>query len=233
LLSKSKLESDVTVSGNGYKAGENIEKDDLLNVNRFMLNSVVKAFSQEVQDEFNSLKEYFQNEKKNLKEEHDAKLQILKKDDILPSGVVKLVKVYIATKRKLKVGDKMAGRHGNKGIVSNIVPEVDMPYLKDGKAVEVCLNPLGVPSRMNIGQILEVHLGLVGKRLGDQIEDIFIKKQGEWIKNLREKMISVGNVAKLVKAEKFINSLSDEELLNYARDWAKGVKFSTPIGWKN
>jgi len=229
LLSKSKLESDVTVSGNGYKAGENIEKDDLLNVNRFMLNSVVKAFSQEVQDEFNSLKEYFQNEKKNLKEEHDAKLQILKKDDILPSGVVKLVKVYIATKRKLKVGDKMAGRHGNKGIVSNIVPEVDMPYLKDGKAVEVCLNPLGVPSRMNIGQILEVHLGLVGKRLGDQIEDIFIKKQGEWIKNLREKMISVGNVAKLVKAEKFINSLSDEELLNYARDWAKGVKFSTPI----
>jgi DNA-directed RNA polymerase subunit beta len=229
LLSKNKLFSSASAGEKKYKKGENINKEDLNNVNRFALNTLVKSFSKEIQDEFNSLKEYFQSEKKSLKEEHDIKLQILKKDDILPSGVVKLVKVYIATKRKLKVGDKMAGRHGNKGIVSIIVPEVDMPYLKDGKAVEVCLNPLGVPSRMNIGQILEVHLGLVGKKLGDQIENIFIKKQGEWIKDLREKMISVGNVAKLVKAEKFINSLSDEELLNYARDWAKGVKFATPI----
>ncbi len=98
---------------------------------------------------------------------------------ILPSGVVKLVKVYIATKRKLKVGDKMAGRHGNKGIVSNIVEEVDMPYLATGESVEIVLNPLGVPSRMNIGQILEMHLGLIGKRLGNQITDIFEEKKGE------------------------------------------------------
>ncbi len=228
LLSKNPLESDVKVNSKEYKAGEKIDKKDLESVNRFALNGIVKSFSKEIQDEFNDIKEYFQNAKKELREEHDAKLQVIQKDDILPSGVVKLVKVYIATKRKLKVGDKMAGRHGNKGIVSNIVPEVDMPYLKDGRSVEVCLNPLGVPSRMNIGQILEVHLGLVGKRLGDQIEEVFVKKQNEWIKELRAKMREISAVAKLTTPE-FIDSLSDEELLNYARDWSKGVKFATPI----
>ena len=111
--------------------------------------------------------------RKNSKMSMMLNLKFLEKDDILPSGVVKLVKVYIATKRKLKVGDKMAGRHGNKGIVSNIVPEVDMPYLPSGQPVDIVLNPLGVPSRMNIGQILESHLGLVGYRLGEQIAQIF------------------------------------------------------------
>ena len=228
LLSKNPLESDAKVSGKEYKAGDLIPKEDLESVNRFALNSLVKSFSKEIQDEFNYIKEYFQNAKKELKEEHDAKLDVIKKDDILPSGVVKLVKVYIATKRKLKVGDKMAGRHGNKGIVSNIVPEVDMPYLKDGRSVEICLNPLGVPSRMNIGQILEVHLGLAGKRLGEQIEEVFVKKQGDWLKTLREKMKEISKVAKLTTPE-FIDSLSDDELLGYARDWSKGVKFATPI----
>jgi len=228
LLSKNPLESDAKVSGKEYKAGEFIPKEELESVNRFALNSLTKSFPKEIQDEFNHIKEYFQNAKKELKEEHDSKLDIIRKDDILPSGVVKLVKVYIATKRKLKVGDKMAGRHGNKGIVSNIVPEVDMPYLKDGRSVEICLNPLGVPSRMNIGQILEVHLGLVGKRLGEQIEEVFKKKQGDWLKTLRVKMKEISKVAKLTTPE-FIDSLSDEELLNYARDWSKGVKFATPI----
>ncbi len=229
LLSKNILESDVNIGGKEYKAGDKISKDDLENINRFTLNSLVKSFSQEIQDSFNDLKAYFQNEKKNLKQEHDNKLQILQKDDILPSGVVKLVKVYIATKRKLKVGDKMAGRHGNKGIVSNIVPEVDMPYLPDGTPVEVCLNPLGVPSRMNIGQILEVHLGLAGKKLGNQIEEIFKNKQNDWIQQLKEKMISIASIAKLIDAKNFVESLSNEELLVYARDWSKGVKFATPI----
>jgi len=229
LLSKNILESDANVGGKEYKAGDKVSKNDLENVNRFALNSLVKSFSEEIQDAFNDLKAYFQNEKKNLKQEHDNKLQILQKDDILPSGVVKLVKVYIATKRKLKVGDKMAGRHGNKGIVSNIVPEVDMPYLPDGTPVEVCLNPLGVPSRMNIGQILEVHLGLAGKKLGNQIEEIFKNKQNDWIQQLKEKMISIASIAKLIDARNFIESLSNEELLVYARDWSKGVKFATPI----
>ncbi len=229
LLLKNALQEDQEINKQSYKKGQFIKAEDLQNVNRFSINSIVKAFDDNVQDAYKDLKAYFQNEKKKLKEEHDEKLNILEKDDILPSGVVKLVKVYIATKRKLKVGDKMAGRHGNKGIVSNIVREVDMPYLKNGEIVDIVLNPLGVPSRMNIGQILEVHLGLVGKRLGDQIEEIFKEKQGDWIKSLREKMIEIATVAKLMDAKSFLDTIDDEQLLIYARDWSKGVKFATPI----
>src|SRR5262249_35844993 len=94
------------------------------------------------------------------------RIELLQKGDELPPGVIKLVKVYVAMKRKLQVGDKMAGRHGNKGVISRILPAEDMPYLPDGTPVEIVLNPLGVPSRMNVGQILETHLGWVGKALG-------------------------------------------------------------------
>ena len=229
LLSKNKLSKDQEVNKKFYKKGEKLKKKDLEHANRFSLNSIVKSFSDDIQKEYKDLKNYFQVEKKKLKEEHDEKLDIIEKDDILPSGVVKLVKVYIATKRKLKIGDKMAGRHGNKGIVSNIVEEVDMPYLANGESVEIVLNPLGVPSRMNIGQILEMHLGLVGKRLGDQIADIFEEKKGNWIKDLRSTMIRIADVAKLMNAKKFVDELSDDELLVYARDWSKGVKFAAPV----
>ena len=123
------------------------------------MKKVVSSYSKEIEKAYNDIKEYFIKQKAHLREEHEEKLQILEHDDILSSGVIKQVKVYIATKRKIKVGDKMAGRHGNKGIVSNIVPKVDMPYLEDGTTVDIILNPLGVPSRMNIGQIMEVHLG--------------------------------------------------------------------------
>src|SRR6201982_3914145 len=93
----------------------------------------------------------------------------LRKGDELPPGVIKQVKCYIAMKRKLSVGDKMAGRHGNKGVIARIVPEEDMPYLPDGTPVEIVLNPLGVPSRMNVGQILETHLGWASKELGRSV----------------------------------------------------------------
>ncbi|WP_069637661.1 DNA-directed RNA polymerase subunit beta [Campylobacter pinnipediorum] len=229
LLSKNPLAAEQVVNKKEYKKGDIIDKVEFENINRFTLNSIVKSFSKEIQKQYEELKNHFQNEKKKLKEEHDAKIEILGKDDILPSGVVKLVKVYIATKRKLKVGDKMAGRHGNKGIVSNIVPEVDMPYLPSGQIVDIVLNPLGVPSRMNIGQILESHLGLVGYRLGEQIAEIFEDKKGEWVANLRAKMIEIASVSSLMSAEKALNALSDEELIRYARDWSKGVRFATPI----
>ena len=134
-----------------------------------------------------------------------------------------------ATKRKLKVGDKMAGRHGNKGIVSNIVPEIDMPYMEDGTPVEIILNPLGVPSRMNIGQILEVHLGLVGKNLGTQIQEMFDNKQADFIEQLRGKMAEIADVAKLMNAKETLSKMSDEDLIKYGRDWAKGVKFAAPV----
>ncbi len=229
LLSKTPLAESCEVNGKTFEKGSKIPKEEFEHINRFAFNSVVKCFDQETQDRYNDLKNYFREEKKRLRIEHDEKLSILEKDDILPSGVTKLVKVYIATKRKLKVGDKMAGRHGNKGIVSNIVPEMDMPYLENGETVDIVLNPLGVPSRMNIGQILEVHLGLAGRRLGQQIEEMLEQKQGEWIKDLREKMAEIADIAKLMHGKEFLNALSDDELLKYARDWAKGVRFAAPI----
>ncbi|SHO80230.1 DNA-directed RNA polymerase beta subunit [hydrothermal vent metagenome] len=228
-LSKHKLQRDVTIGANEYSMGSTIPADIIKGVNRFSLRSVVQSYSSEVQAEYEKLKNYFLKQKKKLKNDHEEKLNILEKDDILPSGVTKLVKVYIATKRKLKVGDKMAGRHGNKGIVSNIVPEIDMPYTEDGRPVDMILNPLGVPSRMNIGQILEVHLGLIGKKLGEQIQDIFDAQTETWISDMREKMIKIADVAKLMNAKEVINSMSDDELLIHARDWAKGVKFGTPV----
>ena len=228
LLGNAVLESDVEVGGKTFKAGEKIGKEALKDVNRFALSAIAKHFSDEIQQKYEQLKNHFQKEKRKLREEHEQKLEILEKDDILPNGVTKLVKVYIATKRKLKVGDKMAGRHGNKGIVSNIVPEMDMPYLEDGTPVEIILNPLGVPSRMNIGQILEVHLGLVGKRLGNQIQAIFDEAKEDFVQQLRQKMTEIADVAKLMNAKETLAKMSDEELIKYARDWSKGVRFATP-----
>ena len=116
-------------------------------------------------------------EVKAIEELYKDKISKLTKGDELPPGVIKMVKVYLAIKRKLSVGDKMAGRHGNKGVVSRVLPEEDMPYLPDGTPVDIVLNPLGVPSRMNVGQILETHLGWAALELGKQIEAILHK---EW-----------------------------------------------------
>ena len=229
LLTREPLSADITIGDTDYKAGDTINAKDLENVNRFAMNAIVKSFSEDIQNEYNKTKNYFQKQKRIFRDEHEEKLTILEKDDILPNGVVKYVKVYIATKRKLKVGDKMAGRHGNKGIVSTIVPEVDMPYMEDGRSVDVCLNPLGVPSRMNIGQILEMHLGMAGRELGNQIQAEFDEKQADFINNLREKMINIADVAGMMNAKAVIGAMSDDEFLHYARDWAKGVRFATPI----
>ncbi|NEW61413.1 DNA-directed RNA polymerase subunit beta [Sulfurovum sp. bin170] len=229
MLSRAELIDDVTIEDELYEIGDKISADVIIGVNRFALRSVVQSYSSKVQSEYNSAKNYFQRQKKKLKEAHEEKLYILEKDDILPNGVTKKVLVYVATKRKLKVGDKMAGRHGNKGIVSNIVPEIDMPYTKDGKTVDIILNPLGVPSRMNIGQILEVHLGMLGKKLGAQLQEMFDEQRESMITDLREKMTEIADVAKLMNAKETLEKITDEELIDYARDWANGVKFATTV----
>ena len=230
LLTKETLLNNITIAETDYKAGDTINGADLVEVSRFAMNAIVKSFSENIQDEYTKTKNYFQKQKRVFRDEHEEKLTILEKDDILPNGVVKYVKVYIATKRQLKVGDKMAGRHGNKGIVSIIVPEVDMPYMEDGRSVDVCLNPLGVPSRMNIGQILEMHLGMAGRELGNQIMEQFETKQADFVQNLRSKMIAIADVAGLMNAVEVIGQMTDEKFLDYARDWAKGgVRFATPI----
>ncbi len=105
------------------------------------------------------------------RKEKERKIGHMKRGDELPTGVLEMVKVYVATKRQLSVGDKMAGRHGNKGVIARIVPEEDMPFMEDGTSVEVLLNPLGVPSRMNVGQILETHLGWACRGLGRAIDE--------------------------------------------------------------
>ena len=229
LLANQELNEDVLVGDNAYKAGDKIPADVLRGLNKFLLLGLVDKYDEETQSKFEEIKNRFQKEKERIRADYEEKLEILNRDDILPNGVAKVVKVYIATKRKLKVGDKMAGRHGNKGIVSNIVPREDLPYMKDGKTVDIILNPLGVPSRMNIGQILEVHLGLVGKKLGEQIQAIFDEKTADYVEKLRAKMKEIVKVAKFGDSyAKFLDSLTDEELLKYARDWAKGVKMATP-----
>ena len=107
----------------------------------------------------------------------EEKKEKIRRGDELPPGVIKLVKIYVAMKRKLSVGDKMAGRHGNKGVIARILPEEDMPYLPDGTPVEIVLNPLGVPSRMNVGQILETHLGWAAHALGLLLRDAGLRRR--------------------------------------------------------
>src|SRR5260221_5265568 len=120
---------------------------------------------------------------KRLQDRFDSKVDKLQRGDELPPGVMKMVKVFVATKRKLQPGDKMAGRHGNKGVISRIMPLEDMPYLEDGTPVDIVLNPLGVPSRMNVGQILETHLGWaaagLGKKVRDMLEGVHRKGSGD------------------------------------------------------
>ena len=152
------------------------------------------------------------------------KIDKLGKGDELPPGVIKMVKVYIAIKRKLQVGDKMAGRHGNKGVVSRILPEEDLPYLPDGRPVDIVLNPLGVPSRMNVGQILEIHLGWAGHLLGEQLEHMVAEQRAA--KELRAHLLTVfdrGPVRSLV------DRISDKELVPLAKQWEGGVHLATPV----
>ncbi len=148
----------------------------------------------------------------------------LKKGDELPPGVIKLVKVYIAMKRKLSVGDKMAGRHGNKGVIARIVPEEDMPYLPDGTPVEIVLNPLGVPSRMNVGQILETHLGWASKELGRSLARLF--RPEAKAEALRRWFREVFSDTAIWRS---ISSLEDDELLELAESFRDGIPMATPV----
>jgi DNA-directed RNA polymerase subunit beta len=154
----------------------------------------------------------------------DDRLNRIKRADELPPGVIKMVKVYIAMKRKVSVGDKMAGRHGNKGVISRILLEEDMPYTKDGTPVDIVLNPLGVPSRMNVGQILEAHLGWAARTVGEGIARMLEKELSP--NTLREK---IKKIYGSLDFSKFVNSLSDEEVLEVARGFTKGIQMASPV----
>ena len=158
----------------------------------------------------------------NIEQQYSEKISKLTKGDELPPGVIKLVKVYLAIKRKLSVGDKMAGRHGNKGVVSRLLPEEDMPYLEDGTPVDIVLNPLGVPSRMNIGQILEVHLGWAAKSLGNQINAYL---ETNWSPDVLK-----GKLSKLFPEQApFIEKLTGDDVGRFAKTLTTGIHLATPV----
>jgi DNA-directed RNA polymerase subunit beta len=153
----------------------------------------------------------------------NEKIGKLKKGDELPPGVIKMVKVGIAIKRKLSVGDKMAGRHGNKGVISKVLPAEDMPFLADGSPVDIVLNPLGVPSRMNVGQILETHLGWAAKGLGDRLQEMIEKYEP---KKVRDFLKGIFDSAAL---KKYVDEATDDEVKRIARTYKGGVPMASAV----
>jgi DNA-directed RNA polymerase subunit beta len=174
--------------------------------------------------ELEAMRKQYDESKKGLESRFLDKVEKLQRGDELPPGVMKMVKVFIAVKRKIQPGDKMAGRHGNKGVVSKIVPAEDMPFLADGTPVDVVLNPLGVPSRMNVGQILETHLGWACAGLGKQVSDAVnaYLKSGN-ATPLRTKLHDIYG------KEPVIDSLGDADLASMAKNLARGVPIATPV----
>jgi DNA-directed RNA polymerase subunit beta len=160
-----------------------------------------------------------------LEDAFDLKKKKLSQGDDLAPGVLKIVKVYVAVKRRIQPGDKMAGRHGNKGVISVIMPEEDMPFDENGDPVDIVLNPLGVPSRMNVGQILETHLGMAAKGLGERI-DAMLKAQVK-IAELRSFLDQIYN--KVGGIQEDLDSLTDDEILALSHNLKAGVPMGTPV----
>ena len=177
-----------------------------------------------VNEQIDEIEEMTSRQIEVLRKITNEKVSKLQKGDELPPGVIKLVKVYVAMKRKLSVGDKMAGRHGNKGVISRILPEEDMPYLPDGTPVEIVLNPLGVPSRMNVGQILETHLGWAAHKLGNKVAELVkANSDVEYTRELMRKEFAGTAVLRQLE------ELDDEMLIRVARGMKKGIWFGTAV----
>ena len=199
---------------------EIIEKISTRNLKRLKLNEKDPLLIEKIEE----VEEMTSRQIDVLRKITEERKDKLKKGDELPPGVIKLVKVYIAMKRKLSIGDKMAGRHGNKGVIARIVPQEDMPYMPDGTPVEIVLNPLGVPSRMNVGQILETHLGWAAKELGNSLKRLLSKEvKAEALRRWFREVFTDTAVWKTLA------KLSDDELLEYAEGFREGIPFATPV----
>jgi DNA-directed RNA polymerase subunit beta len=174
--------------------------------------------------EIEAMRKQYDESKKRLEQRFLDKVEKLQRGDELPPGVMKMVKVFVAVKRKIQPGDKMAGRHGNKGVVSRIMPVEDMPFLEDGTPVDIVLNPLGVPSRMNVGQILETHLGWAASGLGKLIGDaIDAYKKGRGVEPLK------GTLEKVYGRNEEISAMDERELVDMASTLRRGVPIATPV----
>ena len=205
--------------------GSKVTKDYLESVNRHDWFDIRLA-DDDASRQVESLKDSLTQKRIEFDLMFEEKKKKLTAGDELPPGVQKMVKVYIAVKRRLQPGDKMAGRHGNKGVVSKIVPVEDMPFMADGRPVDIVLNPLGVPSRMNIGQILETHLGWAAKGLGERIGEMLAAQTKTLVKDLRIFLKKIYNQSG--KTED-IDGFSDDEILELARNLKKGVPFASPV----
>jgi DNA-directed RNA polymerase subunit beta len=197
-----------------------IEKVSTRNLKRLKLNEKDPLLIEKIEE----IEEMTSRQIDVLRKITEERKEKLKKGDELPPGVIKLVKVYIAMKRKLSIGDKMAGRHGNKGVIARIVPQEDMPYMPDGTPVEIVLNPLGVPSRMNVGQVLETHLGWAAKELGNSLKRLLSKEvRAEAVRRWFREVFSDTTIWKT------LGKLDDDELLEYAEGFREGIPFATPV----
>jgi DNA-directed RNA polymerase subunit beta len=205
-----------------------IQKDDKIDSNMLaeipvaQIEGIVLKNPQ-LTEKVHDILERYRNQCEICRETFERQVSRFEKGDDLPPGVIKLVKVYVAMKRKLSVGDKMAGRHGNKGVVSRILPQEDLPYFEDGTPVDMILNPLGVPSRMNVGQVLEIHLGRAAKGLGDQLNRLLEEQK---IGALRDKIKKIFEDPSL---QEMIDGFDDKEVCEFVEDYKDGVHMATPV----
>ncbi|MGR9068166.1 DNA-directed RNA polymerase subunit beta [Klebsiella quasipneumoniae] len=209
----------VLVSG-----GVEAEKLDKLPRDRWL---ELGLTDEEKQNQLEQLAEQYDELKHEFEKKLEAKRRKITQGDDLAPGVLKIVKVYLAVKRRIQPGDKMAGRHGNKGVISKINPIEDMPHDANGTPVDIVLNPLGVPSRMNIGQILETHLGMAAKGIGDKINAML--KQQQEVAKLREFIQRAYDLGADVRQKVDLNTFSDEEVLRLAENLRKGMPIATPV----
>ncbi|MEE8540590.1 MAG: DNA-directed RNA polymerase subunit beta [Desulfobacterales bacterium] len=212
-----KKEKEVLISKGGKIKAQTLAELSLAQMEGIVLKDA------QITEQLHDLLERYREQCDLCRSAFEQQVARFEKGDDLPPGVIKMVKVYVAMKRKLSVGDKMAGRHGNKGVVSRILPQEDMPYFENGEAVDMVLNPLGVPSRMNVGQILEIHLGRAAKGLGDQIK---ILLEGKKHKDLREKLKRIFT-DKATQAG--IDKADNKELSDFASNYTNGVHMATPV----
>ena len=202
--------------------GARIDEETLKMLSLAQIESVVLEDEQQTEN-IHTLLERYRKQCDRCRDGLEQQIRRYEKGDDLPPGVIKMVKVYVAMKRKLSVGDKMAGRHGNKGVVSIILPQEDLPYFEDGTPVDMVLNPLGVPSRMNVGQVLEIHLGRAARGLGDQISRLL---EAGKLKDLREKMQRIFTDP---DEQKTITAMDNEQLHDFSKYYSEGVHMATPV----
>ncbi|MBN8512358.1 MAG: DNA-directed RNA polymerase subunit beta [Rickettsiales bacterium] len=222
------LDGQMIISGpKSVQAGQKIDKKLLDSLSKGQYWQLIVE-DNAVMSEIEGIKKQYDEKRDELNKRFHSKVEKLQSGDDLPQGALKVVKVFIATKHKLQPGDKMAGRHGNKGVISRIMPEEDMPFLEDGTVIDVVLNPLGLPSRMNVGQILETHLGWAAKNLGNNV--------GQMLEKYSLNQIDIDSMKDFVTkiyhgsdVEKQVKDLGKEDFLEFCDSIKDGVHFATPV----